>query len=681
MFADRIEVPEALTAALTGLLGDQLQYVIVSDPARGVELLDELRAAERGRAHVVAARPFYVAGASRRSPAGATAVGHLAELLRYEPADEPLVRSLVGDAIVVHSAQDALDLVSSSPGTTAVALDGTVVRPNGVVSGGSGDDVASAMIEQKREMRVLAADVERLTADEHREVTARNAIRARQTEVGTALDRARQGAHEGEVAHIRAEKDLVRTRSELDTAQKRHLALGAEAQELDEMLRSTALADTEVREQLCAIRTQLEHLEHDLTRAEVRAAERKDRADSQAVLVADRRVRLAQIREKLESSRTMLGRVLADVGAKQSRVESLDQGLLEAAAAFGETAGHLVVATEAREVASEAARAAHQRHREAEALRDQIRNALGVREAELRELREQVAAFDEAAHHHQMQLQRIESDHEHLLKDISRRFRGLQLARVVGDYHARPQPDAEHRRRIEELTQLIDRIGPVNLDARTEYEESERRFTSLSQQHRDIEQALADLERAIKHMNRESRRRFKETFEAVNELFKQTFTRLFRGGRAELRLTNPEDLLETGVDIIAQPPGKKLGNIELMSGGEKALTAVALIFAIFQHKPSPFCILDEVDAPLDDANVTRYNEAIRSMTDRSQFILITHIKTTMKAVDVLYGVTMGEPGVSRVVSVQINESAQQRSGSRAPAAEPRGAEFEATQVA
>jgi chromosome segregation protein len=182
-------------------------------------------------------------------------------------------------------------------------------------------------------------------------------------------------------------------------------------------------------------------------------------------------------------------------------------------------------------------------------------------------------------------------------------------------------------------------------------------------------------------MDRESRRRFKETYDSVNALFKTTFARLFKGGRAELKLTEPDNLLETGIDIIAQPPGKRLGNIELMSGGEKALTATSLIFAIFQHRPSPFCVLDEVDAPLDEANVTRYNEAVRSMTDRSQFIIITHIKQTMQSVDVLYGVTMGEPGVSRLVSVKVNEKAAQRSERSQTAATPGETESESTQVA
>ena len=203
-------------------------------------------------------------------------------------------------------------------------------------------------------------------------------------------------------------------------------------------------------------------------------------------------------------------------------------------------------------------------------------------------------------------------------------------------------------------------MGPVNVDAVREHAEAEKRYSYYFEQKADLEKALDDLEKAIAQMNRESKKLFRTTFDSVNTKFKALFPKMFRGGQAELRLTNPDDMLETGIEILAQPPGKKLGNIELMSGGEKALTAVSLIFAIFQYKPSPFCILDEVDAPLDEANVTRYNEAIRGMTDRSQFILITHIKRTMQSVDVLYGVTMQEPGVSRLVSVKINEAAQLR---------------------
>jgi chromosome segregation protein len=247
---------------------------------------------------------------------------------------------------------------------------------------------------------------------------------------------------------------------------------------------------------------------------------------------------------------------------------------------------------------------------------------------------------------------------DHLLTSVREKFRGLHLPRVIGDYHLRPAPDGELRDRIQELVGLLDRMGSVNLDAMREHEDAEKRFVFYTTQKADLDKALLDLERAIQQMNRESKKLFEETFAQVNERFQTIFPKMFRGGRAELRLTNPHDMLETGIDIVAQPPGKKLSSIELMSGGEKALTAVSLIFAIFQIKPSPFCILDEVDAPLDEANVGRYCDMIREMTDKSQFILITHIKKTMQMVDILHGVTMGEPGVSRLVSVKVSETAK-----------------------
>ena len=196
-------------------------------------------------------------------------------------------------------------------------------------------------------------------------------------------------------------------------------------------------------------------------------------------------------------------------------------------------------------------------------------------------------------------------------------------------------------------------MGEVNLAAIGEYEELTSRFQFMSQQKDDLEKSMADLQQTIVKLNRICRLRFKESFEEINEKFETIFPRLFRGGKAKLVLTDDNDYLETGVDIIVQPPGKKLQSITLLSGGEKALTAVSLLFAIFLTKPSPFCFLDEVDAPLDDANIDRFNDMIKEMSEHSQFVLVTHNKKSMQAAQVLYGITMAEPGVSKVVSVRM----------------------------
>jgi chromosome segregation protein len=200
----------------------------------------------------------------------------------------------------------------------------------------------------------------------------------------------------------------------------------------------------------------------------------------------------------------------------------------------------------------------------------------------------------------------------------------------------------------------LERMGEVNLAAIGEYEELSQRFGFMSQQKADLEKSIADLQQTIVKLNRICRLRFRESFEAINEKFELIFPRLFRGGKAKLVLTDDNDLLDTGVDIIVQPPGKKLQSITLLSGGEKALTAVSLLFAIFLTKPSPFCFLDEVDAPLDDANIDRFIEIIKEMSAHSQFVLVTHNKKSMQAAEVLYGITMGEPGVSKLVSVKMN---------------------------
>jgi chromosome segregation protein len=665
MVADRIEAPAELTQALAGLLGDRLGYVIVSQPERGLELLDDLRRSRGGRASVVPARPAFVAGSGPRCADDPPILGRLVDRLVYAPEDEALVRTLVGDAVLVAEARDALELVRREPGLVAVALDGTVARPDGVLSGGSGDDVASALIEQKREMHSLTLELGELASVEQRALAAYNGFRAQMSELGTALDQARKNVHEGELCHMNAEKDLVRTRTERERLEARAEALGRELGELAESILGATQSEHDCTSQLAQCSAQLEHLRHELTKAEERAVEWRERVAAQASLVTERKVRLAQIREQTGSVRAQLARASAAIDDHQTRTERLDKELWDAAANYGQTAARIVLTREALGGAREQARLAHQRFDESSELLDKVRHGIGHHETELRQLREKLALLDEAVHSHAMRLAGLERDHEYLLGDIRKNFRGLDLARVVGDYHRRLPLDDEHRRQIHELGQLIERMGPVNLDARAEYEEADRRFTSLSRQKDDIEQALVELERAIKHMNRESRRRFRETFDAVNALFQQTFVELFNGGRGELKLTDPDDLLASGVDIIAQPPGKKLGNIELMSGGEKALTATALIFAIFRHKPSPFCVLDEVDAPLDEANVARYTRAIRLMTEHSQFILITHVRKTMQEVDVLYGVTMGEPGVSRLVSVKVNESAVVRSGLRA----------------
>ena len=667
ILADRIDVSPRFTEALAGFLGDRLQCVIVNDPARGLELLDRLRSEQRGRATIATsligdAQSIAASLPQVSVPADEPRViARLVDEVQCETQDLPLVRALLGNIVVTENAQTALELNAQYPGSKVVALDGTVVSGVGLVAGGSGDGVAAAMVEQKREMRELSEQLEQLDRELSQAEQDDSEANTRIVELELLVEAARKSQHEQELAFVTADKDHARCQAELERLVSRYDAVTAELGRLSETTEGSASTLAQIQTRLNELQVALVECASAVEKAQQQANEAKEKYGAQATRVTERRIRLAQVREQLDAARTSLARAAAEQAAGEKRLLELQAEQTETATQQGVTAALLLTARVEAATTESARDQARVHLDEVKRLLDQVRSGLSTREGELRELRNELTDLEDRSRRHQMKLQRLDLEREHLEEGVRERFRGLELARVVGDFHARPAPDSEHRRRIDELTKLIDRMGPVNLDAQAEYEDAERRFTELNDQKVDIETALTELERAIRHMDRESKKRFKETFDVVNNLFKQTFTRLFKGGRGELKLTDPDNLLDTGVDIIAQPPGKKLGNIELMSGGEKALTATALIFAIFQHKPSPFCVLDEVDAPLDEANVGRYNDAIRSMTSNSQFVIITHIKKTMQSVDVLYGVTMGEPGVSRLVSVKVNEKAKTRS--------------------
>jgi len=656
LVADRIEAPADLTHALAGLLGAGLQSVVVRDIGRGIDLLEGLAETRKGRATIVASCPPFTAGAGAAHGDDGRESLRLVDRLQFASEDEGLVRSLVGDAIVVSDVAHALELRRTGTRAALVTVDGTVFHADGRVEGGQGDELWAGMLESKREARELAGEIEKLESVVTGLLEGLLASRHEIASVGRALDAARQEAHARDLVALTAEKDLQKNVDQLQGVSHRLTTLEAEEAELVVAIEEARFERETVTRGLSDAGARIEAVQDELLAAESALVNARARRDGEREALSARRVSLASIAEKIAAARAVETRLARSVTELEERVARLAEEIAAGAAGFEDTAMQLArhEATLQEHVAQAAGARA-----DLEAIRlrtDHLRADLVAFESELKEHRTRVDAIRDDLQAHELKLREKRLALDHLLATVADKFRGLHLPSVVGDYHMRPCPDDVSRARIDDLVRLIERMGSVNLDATRELAESEERFAFYTTQKLDLEKALSDLQRALQQMNRESRRLFEETFEAVNSRFKEIFPRMFRGGRAELRMTNPDDLLETGIDIVAQPPGKKLSSIELMSGGEKALTAVSLIFAIFQIKPSPFCILDEVDAPLDDANVARYNETIRSMTDRSQFILITHHKRTMQMVDVLYGVTMPEAGISKIVSVKINDS-------------------------
>ncbi len=666
LVADRIECPEPLTNALAGALGDRLQHVVVRDLDAGLEVLSFLESGDRGRATVVPERPRRVVGPLPEVEGEDGVLGWMADLVTAPESEqgassEWLVRHLLADVLVVRDLAVARRLFDRGVAATLVTERGEVLGHGGALTGGRGEQASAHMISVKREVRDLHHVVARLDNEMNaalaRHAELRTGISTRQA----ALDSARTEAHDAEIAIVKADKDHKRAVDDLARTRERAQKLAAEIDDIERALTEAAGEEMESQSEIeNATRAQGE-ARTALDLASEVFTERKVLVDAQSAKVTEVRVRAAEARQRAEGDRQALDRLdrsIAELGEREQRLRGdLERGARQQ----GETIGMLAASVHE-------AMGAHDALSQARDEYETARARLAEREGDLRGLRHEIDAGQRRVADLTVELRELDLELVHLLQSSEERHR-VDVRKILGDFHMRELPDEATRERIEELSRLVERMGEINLTAIEEHAEQEKRHTYLSGQQKDLEDALTQLDRAIRQMNKESKRMFKETFEDVNARFKQVFPRLFGGGRAELLLTNPEDLLETGVEIVAQPPGKKLGAIELMSGGEKALTAVSLIFSMFQHRPSPFCLLDEVDAPLDEANIGRFCEAIRSMTKHSQFIVITHSKRTMLMADVLYGVTMETPGVSKLVSVELKkgEAKKQRTPEAAPA--------------
>ena len=696
LVADIVQTPAELEAAVAAVLGERLGSILVESQEAGLDAVGYLKQKAEGRSTFIPVHAhlgWRSAGVQTGSDGLSTVTEHapllpmtdsvpagarpLLDLVAYQQDYACVAGYLLGDTVLVEDLDAALRMhredASRRAGLarfTYVTREGDVIDPAGAVTGGSRDQGAG-VLQQKREMRELEDIIGHIESDFSAQMGRHVEVRAEVQRLGEAIDEGKHALHEGELELTGLRKDVTRAEDEHRRSRERGMQLEGDEDELvgrqEEAVREAEAADvaaTTGRERRRAAEAELERL-GDLAR------EVLFRVEEAQIHSTELRIRVATVGERKHALSAQLGRVTAEragVDAHRGRLELQivaddDQSATlaaQAAEAEGQL-GELVTDSAARAQALTDERTAY----EAKQLE------LQEREVELRQLRTQSTGLADEMRELERRLAAVENTRQRLEESADEKHR-VVLAEQVHAHHLRALFAEPEESRLRELRDLIDRMGEVNLSAIQEHDALSSRFDFLSAQKADLEDALDRLETAIDKINRASTKRFEDTFNAINAKFQEVFPRLFRGGQARLALVpiykrgqlvegaegevpvaTGDDMLEAGLEIIAQPPGKKMQNVELMSGGEKALTAVSLIFSIFLIKPSPFCLLDEVDAPLDDANVIRYNEMIREMTDRTQFIVISHKKSTMTIADQLYGVTMEEPGISKIVGVNM----------------------------
>ena len=653
LVAEVIEAPEPYEKALTAVLGDRLQYVIVKGQQEGVEAIEYLKKEASGRGSFI---PRELSRKQHRPlPLGeAEVVAPLLEMISVKSGYDDVAQYLLSDVVVVRSLQAGLALWNRNGFySTLVTPEGEVIDPMGIVTGGSAAPLEASLLTQRRRIRELRCALADLDAqlrieegkiekfkEELDQATTRKAALAAEIH-RLELDRVRL-EHE----HLSADGEYTRLVETVEALTQEQSDLATALQLLDEQIRTSRTgAESRLQEKT--------EREQNLTRKVAELTELRTSADTLEAAVTQSRIRNAALSEKrentfhnLENRRNLHEETLVAIDARQSQISEIRRRRADIENALMQTEGSLSGAKNHLRELEERLQSDRQRYRA-------LSLSLADLEESIKELRPQGNACQEEKTRLQLALAEKRLNLQHLADNTRDKY-AIDID-CLSIEHADPAPSKEDLiTEIEELRARLDRMGEVNLAAIGEYEELTVRFEFLSRQKQDLEKSIADLQQTIIKLNRLCRLRFKESFEEINEKFEAIFPRLFRGGKAKLLLTDESDYLETGVDIVVQPPGKRLQSITLLSGGEKALTAVSLLFAIFLTKPSPFCFLDEVDAPLDDANIDRFNDLIKEMSQFSQFVLVTHNKKTMQAAEMLYGITMAEPGVSKVVSVRMS---------------------------
>jgi chromosome segregation protein len=665
VLADFLEVETRYEGVVEDFLRDELNYIVVKSWDAADEGLRLLRTGVDGRATFLvhpddsqAKFSFAVDENARQASPGESIVPlkHAIRVLNGFGRSLEVILPKLRDGYIVPDPAFARELALENPNAFFLSQSGECFH-NVTVTGGK--QRAEGPLSMKRElrdvMRLLVGLEEALRHQEMRVLTLGREIK----ELTSLLDRLEEEKRESEKlamtsGHLlqQLDSEMTRTGERLGTCHQELQRLSAERAEQEALI-------GERRAEMSALQEKRAELEQTAASAHERLASLRERRDQAAQNAGQHLARAATLEERHRAAGAVLQRIDLLVVELRERVNSLSAEIESAVAEKAQREG------ENQQIASQLV------NLEAERNAGEARD--GLLQFESEQVRARLVEIDEALHtaRHLLDQARdrrgeisvaaakLQSD-AHYMAETCLNELGVQRQELLADntipIAVGDQLTVEDQI-YREMRSRLDAMGPVNMMALEEYKETAARHAFLDTQRKDLLESIENTQATIKEIDTFSRQKFEEAFHKINENFRATFRKLFGGGHAFMRLTDEENSAESGIDVVASPPGKKLQNVLLLSGGEKALTALALLVGIFQYQPSPFCILDEVDAPLDEANIGRFTELVKEMSVQTQFVLITHSKKTMSIAPVLYGVTMQEPGVSKLVSVRFGATA------------------------
>ena len=648
----QLDVDSKFIPAIEAALGRNLHALVLKDADPACEIIAQLKKQKLGQAALVIPQSTGPAQQSERKALPVDALAWATDKLTAPPSLEPLVSQLLANVAIFSDLQHALECKKSEPAVAMATLAGEFISTEGIVFGGSSEVRAASFLERK-------AQIAELTKEQGALGRERDSLAAKRDEEKSALETASQLRRES----TEAERKIDNLRSEQAALERQVAVADDRIAQLERELQA-------IRDQLTKEQTELTTFETAQKQSTQREEELTEKINELRLAVATERQRHENLTAQREPMSARDAELVELISLREADIAVYEQKLAAQAEESRESEAAIQDQTTRREeVQANAANIAEQRSSRLAVISDQ--------EAELRRLRDSLGELQDRRAQRQVRESQLQMKIDNLAEHISRSYHvdlrqftpdqaafektlSAQLKRSEKPESGAPAtpgspelalPDVE--KLIEELKRQLDNMGPVNLDAVHEYDELEERYKFLETQNNDLTNSRRELLDVIAQINSTTRKLFNDTFTQVQTNFREMFAELFGGGRADLSLLDENDPLNCGIEITARPPGKQLQSISLLSGGERSMVAVALLFAIYMVRPSPFCILDEVDAAMDEGNINRFIRVLDRFVEQSQFIIITHNKRTIAKADVLYGVTMEERGVSKLVGMKL----------------------------
>ena len=654
VLANIITVPTEYQIAIETVLGQTLQNIVTETEEDAKKLIEYLRKNNLGRASflpIASVKGKKVDRLIKNNLQGV--IGIASDLVKADKKYEGIVLNLLGRTVVVENIDTAIILArQNSYGFRIVTLKGDIINPSGAISGGSIAQKTSSIIGRTSQIKELEKEIEKLKQEIEKVSKEKDEYKESIEDLLEEITSIEQSSQEIQIEYATEKQRIESLEESILNLETRLESLKTESKQIEQTILENEKQKSTIKEKTMELEKEIEAISGEIQAFAEKDKENQKYIDDLNFEITNLKISLSSFDESSNSMQEILERIETELQANTSKIESKQEQskqVLEENEKLKKTIENLKQSIEQiKQEVSLSSETVEKLKQE----KIEKNNSITKTETEIEEKYRIIEEIKNQANKLEVKKSKIDVELEQI---INKMWEDYEITpNTVGEYK-KPNNIAETTKNVKDLREKIKELGSINIDSIEEYKQTKERYDYMCEQRLDLENSSNKLKKVIQDMTKIMKEQFEAQFKTINKNFGEVFKELFGGGKAELRLTDEEDILNCGIEIEVQPPGKKLQNMSLLSGGERAFTAIALLFAILKINPAPFCVLDEIEAALDDVNVYRFADYLKKFTQDTQFLVITHRKGTMEASDTVYGITMEESGISKLLSMKLEK--------------------------